>query len=65
MNKKQGFALVAIVLLALMLVAATYQTTIWLKANETVTVMCQGDELIITPYGDEQVEITCRVWVER
>lgn len=37
---------------------------VWLKAQETAVVNCRGDELIITPYGDNQAEIVCREWVQ-
>ncbi len=34
-----------------------------LKGQQSVMVTCLGDELIVTPYGNQQAEITCRVWV--
>lgn len=34
-----------------------------LKAQQSVTVTCLGDDLIISPYGDTQAQLVCRVWV--
>ena len=33
-----------------------------LKANQTISVYCQGDEIIVDP-SSGQVDVTCRVWV--
>lgn len=65
--KRRMFVLVIVVLLAGMLIGAAVApyTTIVLKANQSVMANCQGDEFIITPYGDTEVEITCRVWLGR
>jgi len=35
-----------------------------LKAQQTAVVICRGDELIVTPYGENQAEIVCREWVQ-
>ncbi len=36
-----------------------------LKAQQSVTVTCLGDNLLISSYGNQQAELTCRVWVTR
>lgn len=56
----------AVVLLAMLVTAvaaAAPMATIVFKAQETHMLICQGDEFIIVPIGDTQMEVTCRVWV--
>lgn len=62
--------LVVLLLVALGLTAAgspprSTSAGVILKAQQSVMVTCLGDELIITPYGNQQAELTCRVWVTR
>lgn len=37
--------------------------TINLKAQQSVTIVCNGDELIVFPVNDNEMQVTCRVWV--
>ncbi len=57
-----------LVIIALMLTAAGSpprgdSAGVILKAQQSVTVTCLGDDLIISPYGDTQAQLVCRVWV--
>lgn len=68
-QRNRRIILLILILTAVLLLAAapltTAATTIWLGANQTARVKCQGDEIIITPYSDTEIDVTCRVWVGR
>ncbi|MBK7916519.1 MAG: hypothetical protein IPJ94_09695 [Chloroflexi bacterium] len=39
-------------------------TVIVLKPQQTLSVSCLGDELIVVPSGDLDAKLTCRVWMK-
>jgi hypothetical protein len=52
------------VVLLLTLVAAAYQTNvIYVGAQQTVTLICKGDEFLTTIVSKREIVLTCRVWV--
>ncbi len=65
-KKRIGLVLVFLALLLVLLAAAPMPPspdTIILKAQQTVTIYCNGDQLIVTPASKVQADVTCRVWV--
>lgn len=68
LTKKLATALFVFVILVA-LTGAAYAggaslATIRLKGNQTITVYCDGDEILIDPYSDGQaIDVTCRVWL--
>jgi hypothetical protein len=65
--KKKVMILLFVVILALTVMGAAVVPTIWLKANQTVTVRCvdPSGEIQVEFAGDDEALVTCRVWVDR
>lgn len=66
-QRNRLIALVLILAAVLLIAAVPYIPPVWLKANQTVTIHCidPTGEMIITPNGEGEVDVTCRVWVGR
>lgn len=68
--RQKHFIIIAALFLLFLLAAiadAAPGTKAWqviLKDNQTVQVYCTGDEIIITPYTDTEMGVTCRTWME-
>lgn len=64
---KRRIVLCLIVCLVVLSLAAGAAGTIWLQANQSVAVRCidPAGEILVEFYGDDEVEVTCRVWVTK
>ena len=52
------------VVLLLTLIAAAYQpNAIYIGGQQTVTLICKGDEFLTTIVNKREIILTCRVWV--
>lgn len=60
--------IVIAILIAVMLgtiAASSGIAAYYLSGNQSVTLICKGDEFIIQQYSDTELYITCRVWLLR
>ncbi len=75
MNARQRFLFILFVLILLVVGVTAVAPTppkspssqgagIVLKPQQTLSVSCLGDELIIVPFGDLDAKLTCRVWMK-
>lgn len=67
MRLKRSYLVFFLVLMVCLLLAAKQPsvTTIRLKPQQRVSVVCSGDALIVHTYGEQQIEVICRDWVYR
>jgi hypothetical protein len=57
--------LIIIILAVLAIAASSGIAAYYLSGNQSVAMICKGDEFIIQQYSDTEILVTCRVWVLR
>jgi len=70
--KQKGYQMRKLIVLAILvavllgtIAASTGIAAYYLRGNQSITLVCKGDEFIIQQYSPTELYITCRVWLLR